>query len=99
MRYSIAIAYGQIWGNPTLYLEWHPRHNAPDRAEGRVLLGGTLFAPELIGAANFFYEQNIETNTLEGRDPEVGRPAAAGSGLFKGHLRVAGELRGRLGQP
>ena len=93
MRYSIASSYGQIWGNPTLYLEWHPRHNAPDRAEGRVLLGGTLFAPEWIGAANFFYEQNIETNTLEGRDAEMGVQAAASYGFFNGHLRLGGEVK------
>src|SRR5262249_35711431 len=52
MRYSIASSYGQIWGNPTLYLEWHPRHNAPDRPEGRVLIGGTPFFSTWVGAAS-----------------------------------------------
>jgi len=98
MRYSIAGTYGQIWSNPTLYLEWHPRHNAPDRAEGRVLIGGMLFIPHLVGAANFFYEQNIETNTAEGRDGELGVQAAASYGFFEGHLRFGAEVKVGLDQ-
>jgi hypothetical protein len=62
------------------------------------LLGGILFVPELIGAANFFYEQNIETNTADGRDGEVGVQAATSYGFFNGHLRVGGEVKVGLDQ-
>src|SRR5262245_61980549 len=75
-RIAIDPVYGRTWGNPVVYLEWHPRHLDADRAETRLLLGGEL-APKLLGAANLFYEQNI-TNTVAGfvPNPEVGVTAS-----------------------
>jgi hypothetical protein len=35
--------YGKVPLNPTLYLEWHPRHGEPDKLEMRLLLGGSPF--------------------------------------------------------
>ncbi len=59
-RIAIPSYYGQIWGNPVLYLEWHPRHGAPDRAEFRLLLGG---APTtwLYLAINPYVEANVQS--------------------------------------
>ena len=34
--------YGSVWGNPALYLEWHPKTRGPNRGEARLLLGGSL---------------------------------------------------------
>ncbi len=92
LRYSIAREYGAIWANPTIYLEWHPRHDAPDRAEVRVLLGGQI-AGRLLGAVNFYYEQNVQTSTPEGTDAEVGAQWAAGYGLLGNTLRLGAELK------
>ncbi len=96
LRYSFARAYGEIWANPTLYLEWHPRHGAPDRAEMRLLLGGRI-AGQLLGAVNFFYEQNMQTSTPDGRDAELGSQLAASYPLFQ-LLRVGAELKVGLDQ-
>lgn len=97
LRYSIARSYGEIWGNPTIYLEWHPRRDVPDRAEGRLLLGGEI-VPHVVGAANFYYEQNVDTGTKEGRDAELGVVTAASYGLLDDHLRLGGEVKVGLDQ-
>lgn len=94
MRYSFASQYGAIWANPTLYLEWHPRHDAPDRAEVRLLLGGSLGIPHLLGAANLYVEQNIfDRNTREGVDGEFGAYASASYGLLGDKLRLGAETK------
>lgn len=77
-RIAIPSRYGQIPLNPVVYLEFHPRHDAPDRAELRLLLGG---APTrwLYLAANPYFEGNVEGTA--GRyiaDAEVGTTLAAG---------------------
>lgn len=92
LRYSIAREYGAIWANPTIYLEWHPRRDAPDRAEARLLLGGQIFG-RLLGAVNFYFEQNVETSSPEGTDTEVGAHWAASYGLMGNSLRIGGELK------
>jgi len=97
LRYSVARSYGEIWGNPTFYLEWHPRRDVPDRAEGRLLLGGEI-VPHVVGAANFYYEQNVDTGTKEGRDAELGVVTAASYGLLDEHLRLGGEIKIGLDQ-
>jgi hypothetical protein len=96
LRYSLAKRYGEIWGNPTLYFEWHPRHGAPDRGEVRLLLGGQLGLPHLMGATNLYIEQNIDDrHTSAGIDGELGAYFSASYGLFGDHLRLGAE--GKLG--
>src|SRR5437667_341022 len=34
--------YGRITGNPTIYVEWKGKHDAPDHFEGKLLLGGHI---------------------------------------------------------
>jgi len=41
VRYALA-DWGVIPANPTLYLEWVERSGAPDKIEGKVLLGGEM---------------------------------------------------------
>ncbi len=96
LRYSLARQYGEIWANPTIYLEWHPRHDAPDRAEARLLLGGQI-AGSILGAANLFYEQNVETSGPDGTDAELGAQLAANFALTT-WLRLGGELKLGLDQ-
>jgi len=96
LRYSISREYGAIWANPTIYLEWHPRHDAPDRAEMRLLLGGQI-GGSILGAANFFYEQNLETSGPEGTDAEVGTQLAASYPVLP-WMRLGGELKLGLDQ-
>jgi hypothetical protein len=63
-RIAIPSYYGQLFGNPVIYLEFHPRHNQPDRAEIRLLLGG---APTrwLYLAANPYIESNVESTDIQ----------------------------------
>ena len=77
-RIAIPSRYGQIPLNPVIYLEFHPRHDDPDRVEVRLLLGG---APTkwLYLAANPYFETNVEqTNGRFIADAEVGTTLAAG---------------------
>lgn len=41
IRYALA-DWGEIWGNPTLYLEWVGLEQRPDAVEAKLLLGGEL---------------------------------------------------------
>jgi hypothetical protein len=69
-RIAIPSYYGQIFGNPVLYLEWHPRHLDPDRAEIRLLLGGAI-TDRLFLAINPYIESNIEkTPVATGTEPK-----------------------------
>jgi hypothetical protein len=63
LRIAIPSYYGQMFGNPVIYLEWHPRHDNPDRFEARLLLGG---APTrwLYLAVNPYVETNVEPTEL-----------------------------------
>jgi hypothetical protein len=83
-RIAFDPVYGRTPLNPVLYLEWHPRHLAADRAEARLLGGGQIWGPQLVGAVNLFYEQNV-TKSMDGyvANPEMGITAAAGFALTK----------------
>jgi hypothetical protein len=99
-RFSLARRYGEIWGNPALYLEWHPQTRGPNRAEVRILLGGQLLSPRLFGAINPFLEQNIDTGA-DGKfsaDREIGASAAAGYAVVPGRLMVGGEIKAAADQ-
>jgi hypothetical protein len=96
MRYSFSSQYGALWGNPTLYLEWHPRHGAPDRAEVRMLLGGNLGLPHVMAATNLYVEQNIDDrHGIAGIDGEFGAYGSASYGLLEDHVRLG--VEGKLG--
>lgn len=41
LRWALA-DWGKIWGNPTIYLEYAPLEDAPDKIEGRLLFGDEL---------------------------------------------------------
>lgn len=41
VRYALA-DWGEIWGNPTLYVEWVGLEQRPDKFEAKLLLGGEL---------------------------------------------------------
>ena len=73
-RIAIPSYYGQLFANPVIYLEWHPRHNQPDRAELRLLLGG---APTkwMYLAVNPYIETNVEPTDFYNAalDPKSGQ--------------------------
>lgn len=83
VRIAIPSYYGQIFGNPVIYLEWYPRHNAPDRAEARLLLGG---APTkwLYLAINPYAETNVEVTEISTAaiDPLTRLPTVVKSSKF-----------------
>jgi hypothetical protein len=41
LRYALA-GWNEIWGNPTLYLEWSRLEDEADSIEGKLLLGGEI---------------------------------------------------------
>jgi hypothetical protein len=91
-RIAIPSHYGQIPTNPVIYLEFHPRHDAPDRAEVRLLLGGAPL-PWLYLAANPYVEFNVEpTSGKFVADMEVGTTLAMG---FRVHetLSISAETK------
>jgi hypothetical protein len=73
-RIAIPSYYGQVFGNPVIYLEFHPRHADPDRAEIRLLLGGAL-TNRLYLAVNPYFETNVEkTDVTSAALDALGKP-------------------------
>ena len=89
--------YGDLFGNPVLYLEWHPQTRDANRGEARLLFGGNLGVPRLRGALNLLVEQNLDSPT--GRradflaDREIGGTAAAAYEVVERALSLGGETR------
>jgi hypothetical protein len=54
VRWALA-DWGKIWGNPTIYLEYAPLEDRPDKIEARLLLGDEL-APRWHWGLNFNWE-------------------------------------------
>jgi hypothetical protein len=98
-RFAIGRHYGDIWGNPALYLEWHPQTNGPNRGEIRILLGGQIFSPRFYGALNPYLEQNLDAGLQsDGKkafisDREVGASAALGYAVVPGRLSIGAEVK------
>jgi hypothetical protein len=107
LRIAIPSAYGELFANPVIYFEWHPRHAEPDRVELRLLLGG---APTrwFYLAVNPYVETNVEETELHTpvpavsgaffasrrflADMEVGSTVAAGFRVTEG-FRLSAELK------
>lgn len=88
--------YGEVFLNPTLYLEWHPQTRGPNRAEARLLFGGEI-TRRLRGATNLFFEQNVDSpdgvkaNFVA--DREVGFTAALSYAVIDRVLSLGAETR------
>ena len=93
-RIAIDPVYGRTPLNPVIYLEWQPRHLHADRAEIRLLGGGQILGPRLVGAINLFYEQNV-TKEPAGfvPNPEMGFTAASSLALLGQFLRAGAEVK------
>ena len=87
-RIAASDEYGAVPGNPALYLEWHPRHDAPDKYEIRLLFGGELL-PYLYVAANPFWE----SETSGEREREYGFTVAGTYEVVKDLLRIGSEFK------
>ena len=100
LRYAFAAHYNEISWNPVLYIEWHPRKQAQDRAELRLLVGGDLPAAG-IWAANVFAEGNVNyfnASFAEGFDGEFGVSASASYPVAGDWLRLGAEIQGGVDQ-
>ncbi|HEY3351974.1 MAG TPA: hypothetical protein VGQ83_01875 [Polyangia bacterium] len=95
LRVAIPERYGQMWGNPVIYLELLSNHDAPDRVEAKLLLGGQLFTPKLLGAVNLTFECNVDK--MKGAPyqgaPELGATAAASYEIIAQRMRLGAEAR------
>ena len=80
-RIAIPSYYGQMFANPVVYLEFHPRHNAPDRAEVRLLLGGAA-THWLYLAVNPYVELNVEPTDTAMAVTANGMPTVTTSSRF-----------------
>jgi hypothetical protein len=101
MRYSFGRSYNQIPLNPVLYLEYHPRHAAPDRAEVRLLLGGDIGTIG-IWAVNAYGEMNIDgygsSDVRAGTDAEAGVSGALSFAVAPEILRLGAEVKAGVDQ-
>lgn len=94
-RFALGRRYGDIWGNPALYVEWHPQTRGPNRGELRLLLGGQILSPRVYGAINPYWEQNLDKGA-DGKfssDREIGASAAIGYAVVPSRLSVGGEIK------
>lgn len=94
-RIAVDPVYGRTPLNPVIYLEWHPLHLGPTRAETRLLLGDQMFSDKVMGAINLFYEQNVTKNAENTfvPNPEAGFTAAASYAVSGQKLRLGGEVK------
>jgi len=100
LRYAIASQWNEISWNPVIYLEWHPRKQAQDRAEVRLLMGGDLPLAGL-WAANLFAEGNVtyfNASFAEGFDGELGATASVSFPVSGDWLRLGAEVQGGVDQ-
>jgi hypothetical protein len=73
-RVAIPSYYGEMFGNPVLYFEFHPRHNQPDRGEFRLLLWGAPTSWMYL-AVNPYIEGNLQpTDILSAALDNSGQP-------------------------
>ena len=63
LRYALA-DWGEIWGNPTLYVEYVNVNQGSPKLEGKLLLGGTL-AERWHGGANLVFERELRGQARE----------------------------------
>ncbi len=93
-RIAFDPVYNRTPLNPVLYLEWHPLHLGPTRAEGRLLLGQEVLNEKLLAAVNLFYEQNV-TKGPEGFEPnpELGLTGGASYAVSGQKLRLGAEVK------
>jgi hypothetical protein len=91
LRYAIPSYWGQVWGNPTLYFELTSQYYNSPRAEFRLLLGGSMFAPKLLGVVNFSFERNIFRDNSTGIDYEIKSQWGANYEIIKDILRLGAQ--------
>lgn len=105
LRYAIPDYWGQIWGNPTLYFELQSQYYNSPRAEVRLLLGGEVLTPKLLGALNLLFERNIFRDRSSGIDYELKASAGLNYEIVPDIFRVGIEgvagfdSHGQLGHP
>lgn len=100
LRYALGRHFNEIPLNPVIYLEWHPRNHAQDRAEARLLLGGDA-GERGLWAVNLFGEMNVDGldgPQSEGRDTEIGATAAFNTAVYRDIVRVGAEIKGGADQ-
>ena len=83
--------WGKIWGNPTLYLELATQDQAPDKIEGKLLLGGDL-SPGWHWGSNLVFEH--ETGGERTNEHEI--TAGVSRVLKDERLSLGGELKASL---
>ncbi|MEO7097238.1 MAG: hypothetical protein ABI175_28515 [Polyangiales bacterium] len=87
--------YGEVFLNPVLYVEWHPRNRDVNRGELRLLLGGEIVRG-LRGAINPFFEQNLDSagpGSTFLADREIGVTGALSYAVIDQVLSLGGETR------
>jgi hypothetical protein len=88
--------YGEVFMNPALYLEWHPRWGDADRGEVRLLLGGRLFSSRVYAVLNPFFEQNLDApgpGQAFGSDREMGASLGSGYLIVDNRVLLGAETR------
>ena len=92
-RFAFARSYGEIWGNPVLYVELQSLQGGPLRGEARLLAGGAV-TPGVHAAVNLYAEQNL--NAARSGEPfiadrELGASTALGFVVLRDRVSVGAE--------
>jgi len=101
LRYAFAAHYNEISWNPVLYIEWHPRKQAQDRLELRLLMGGDLPWAGGLWASNLFAEGNVtyfNASFAQGFDGEFGATGSVSFPAAGDWLRLGAEVQGGVDQ-
>jgi len=91
VRVALPDYYGQVFMNPTLYFEVTSQYYNSPRVETRLLLGGTMFTPRLLGVVNFAFERNIFRDSTSGIDYEIKSEWGANYDIIPGWFRAGAQ--------
>lgn len=90
VRYALA-DWGEIWGNPALYLEYKFQDSASDVVESKLLLGDE-FCPRWHWATNFIWEQE----TTEARESVLEMTNGISYTLLDEKLSIGAEAKSEI---
>jgi len=86
-RYAFA-NWGELWGNPTVYLEWGNNYREPDTWEGKLLLTDEL-APSWHWGANL----SVEQQTTGDKEREVQVTYGISKTITDEKFSIGGEIK------
>jgi hypothetical protein len=91
VRIAIPDHWGQVWANPAFSFQVASLYQNALRAEGRLLLAGTVFTPRLLAAFNFAFARNSFRDAVTGVDYEIDGDLGLNYDFIPGWFRAGAE--------